>query len=120
MPGYSIAQISEQSGLSPHTLRYYEKESLIQEVPRDAGGRRRYGDAHLKVIKFVNALRATGMPIREIRRYLAFYQLGPATRDERLALLESHRANVKAELDAVRTNLKIIDRKILGYKEGEY
>jgi DNA-binding transcriptional MerR regulator len=120
MHSYSIAQLSERSGLSPYTLRYYEKESLIQQVPRDAGGRRRYGDVHLKVIKFVNALRATGMPIREIKRYLAFYQMGPATRSDRLELLESHRADVKAELEAVRANLKVIDRKIMGYKEGKY
>lgn len=120
MQSYSIAQVSKHSGLSPHTLRYYEKESLIQEVPRDAGGRRRYGEAHLKVIKFVNALRATGMPIREIKRYLAFYQLGSSTRADRLAILESHRTDVKAELEAVRTNLKIIDQKIQGYKEGRF
>jgi len=120
MQSYNIAQLSEQTGLSPHTLRYYEKESLIQHVPRDAGGRRRYGEVHLKTIKFVNALRATGMPIREIKRYLAFYQLGPATKADRLALLESHRAKVKEELEAVRANLTIIDKKIQGYKEGKF
>jgi DNA-binding transcriptional MerR regulator len=120
MAAYNIAQLSEETGLSAHTLRYYEKESLLQEVPRDSGGRRRYGPGHLKAIKFVNALRTTGMPIREIKRYLAFYQLGDETRDDRLALLESHRASVKAELEAIRLNLKTIDRKIQGYKEGKF
>ena len=91
MGHYNITQLSEVSGLSAHTLRYYEKESLFQPVPRDASGRRRYGEEHLLAVRFVRALRATGMPIREIKQYLQLYKKGPSTNADRLALLESHR-----------------------------
>ena len=120
MSEYNIAELSAETGLSAHTLRYYEKESLIQAVPRDSGGRRRYGESHLRVIQFVNALRATGMPIREVKRYLTLYKTGLSTRDERLQLLESHRKEVKKQLETVKKSLIIIDKKIKAYEEGLY
>jgi len=120
MSGYNIAQLAEETGLSAHTLRYYEKESLIQDVPRDTGGRRYYGEAHLRVIRFVYALRSTGMPIREIKRYLALYQAGESTSEDRLALLKAHRVEVKAQLGSIKSNLRIIDRKIQGYEQGKF
>tara|TARA_R110002073_G_scaffold7463_6_gene42502 strand:+ start:1446 stop:1814 length:369 start_codon:yes stop_codon:yes gene_type:complete len=114
---YDITQVAEETGLTAHTLRYYEKESLVPEVPRDSGGRRRYGDLHLRVLKFVNALRATGMPIREVKRYLVLYETGEHTFDERLALLKSHREIVKEQLSSVKANLRIIDLKIKSYEK---
>jgi DNA-binding transcriptional MerR regulator len=115
MGSLDMAQMVVQTGLTAHTLRYYEKEQLIQEVPRDVGGRRRYGEAHLRVIRFVNALRATGMPIKEIKRYLALYQEGDGTHDDRLALLENHREHVRQKLRQIKHNLQVIDVKIASY-----
>lgn len=117
MRNYDIAEVAEETGLTAHTLRYYEKESLVPEVPRDTGGRRRYSDSHLKILKFVNALRATGMPIREVKRYLVLYESGAHTFDERLALLRSHREVVKEQLKSVKANLSIIDLKISSYEK---
>ena len=110
-----IAQIAAQTGLTPHTLRYYEKEALIINVPRDNGGRRRYTENHLKGIKFINALRATGMPIRTIKSYLDLYQQGKHTHPARLDLLIKHKAKVEEELKQMKKNLKIVDSKILAY-----
>jgi len=115
MGAYNISQIAEKTGLTAHTLRYYEKETLIRNVPRDSGGRRYYSERHLKVVRFVNALRATNMPIREIKRYLTLYEVGESTHDDRLALLESHRRLVKQQLETVKVNLNIIDKKIKLY-----
>ena len=117
MGSYDIAQVAEQTGLTAHTLRYYEKESLVPEVPRDASGHRRYSEQHLRILNFVNALRATGMPIREIKRYLSMYAEGEQTHDDRLGLLLSHRDEVKKQLEAIKKNLKIIDLKIANYEQ---
>ncbi|MCB1643814.1 MAG: MerR family transcriptional regulator [Pseudomonadales bacterium] len=119
MENYDIARIAEETGLTPHTLRYYEKEALVPEVPRDAGGRRRYSDRHLRVLKFVNALRATGMPIRQIKRYLALYEEGDSTWQARLDLLEAHRSDVQRQLASVKSNLRIIEAKISSYRSAD-
>ena len=89
----SIAEVAHSSGLSAHTLRYYERTGLLEPVIRDGSGHRRYREVDLERISFLTRLRATGMPIREVRRYAELMKAGEATNDERLALLEAHRDN---------------------------
>ncbi|MGE5635349.1 MAG: MerR family transcriptional regulator [Nocardioidaceae bacterium] len=108
----SISEASEASGLSAHTLRYYERAGLLERVDRNDGGHRRYREADLERIKFLTKLRATGMPIREVRRYAELMKAGQATNAERLALLEAHREAVLAELEATAENLELIEWKI--------
>jgi DNA-binding transcriptional MerR regulator len=58
----SISEAAEASGLSAHTLRYYERAGLLEPVSRDESGHRRYREADLQQITFLTKLRATGMP----------------------------------------------------------
>ena len=113
----SIADAAESSGLSAHTLRYYEREGLLEPVSRNGSGHRRYRETDLELIAFLVKLRATGMPIREVRRYAGLMKAGEATNAERLALLEAHRDTVLAGLEATTRNLELIDWKIRVYKE---
>jgi DNA-binding transcriptional MerR regulator len=99
-PALTIAEAAEVTGLSAHTLRYYERAGLLEPVGRNRSGHRRYRKAHLERITFLQRLRATGMPIREVRRYAELMQAGEATNAARLALLEAHRDDVLAELEA--------------------
>lgn len=111
---YTISEISEETGLTPHTLRFYEKEALLPDVSRDEAGRRSYSEFHLRVLKFINALRATGMSIRDIRTYGELYLDGDATRQARRELLEKHRDRIREELRIKQKNLGIIEAKIAG------
>ena len=113
----SIAEAAEASGLSAHTLRYYERVGLLEPVGRNGSGHRRYRPADLELIAFLTKLRATGMPIREVRRYAELMKRGEATNEERLALLEAHRDNVLAGLEATARNLELVEWKIGFYKE---
>jgi DNA-binding transcriptional MerR regulator len=61
-------------------------------------------------------LRATGMPIRTIRRYAQLVSAGPGNEQERLALMEAHRAEVTAKLAQLQENLELIDHKIDVYR----
>ena len=113
----SIAEAAEASGVSPHTLRYYERAGLIEDVDRAVSGHRRYRDGDLAWIHTIRCLRATGMPVREIRRYAELARQGEGTSGARLALLEQHREAVQAQLDEVQGHLAFIDRKITTYKD---
>jgi DNA-binding transcriptional MerR regulator len=116
-PGLSIAEASRRTGVSVHTLRYYERAGLVvTPIDRTAGGRRRYQQLDLYWITICTRLRATGMPIKTIRRYAQLVSAGPGNEQERLALLEAHRADVTARLAEIAENLKIIDRKINVYR----
>jgi DNA-binding transcriptional MerR regulator len=115
--GVTIAEAARRTGVSVHTLRYYERAGLvISPVDRTSGGRRLYRELDLKWIIICTKLRATGMPIQGIRRYADLVAAGPGNEEERLALLEAHRADVLAKLAEIQENLKIIDHKIEVYR----
>ncbi|MBE8523512.1 MerR family transcriptional regulator [Amycolatopsis sp. H6(2020)] len=115
--GLTIADAARRTGVSAHTLRYYERAGLVvTRVDRTSGGRRRYRQLDLDWIKICTKLRATGMPIKTIRRYADLVAAGRGNEQERLALLEEHRADVLARLAELEENLKLIDRKIGVYR----
>ncbi|MEV8634813.1 MerR family transcriptional regulator [Streptosporangium sp. NPDC051023] len=115
--GLSIAEAARRTGVSAHTLRYYERAGLVvTPVDRTAGGRRRYRQLDLDWVIICTRLRATGMPIRTIRRYAELVSAGRGNEEERLALLEAHRADVTAELTEIQENLKLINHKIDVYR----
>ena len=115
--GLSIAEAARRTGVSVHTLRYYERAGLVvTAVDRTTSGRRRYHQLDLDWIVICTRLRATGMPIRTIRRYAELVSAGPGNEQERLALLEAHRAEVTARLARTREHLKLIDHKIDVYR----
>ncbi len=115
--GVAIAEAARRTGVSVHTLRYYERAGLvITPVDRTDGGRRRYCQLDLDWIIICTKLRTTGMPIRTIRRYAELVSAGPGNERERLALLELHRADVTAKLDEIKENLRLIDYKIDVYR----
>ena len=109
----SIAEAAERCGLSADTLRYYERDGLmLRPVGRSATGHRRYGAADLRWVELITRLRATGMPIREVRRYADLVRAGEGNEAERLDLLRRHRQAVLAQLAEVTEHLGAIDRKI--------
>jgi DNA-binding transcriptional MerR regulator len=113
----SIAEAARRTGVSVHTLRYYERAGLVvTPVDRTAGGSRRYRQLDLDWITVCTRLRATGMPIRKIRQYAELVAAGRGNEKERLALLETHRAEVLARLAETQEHLELIDHKIDVYR----
>ncbi len=115
--GLSIAEAASRTGVSVHTLRYYERAGLVvTTVDRTSGGRRRYRQLDLDWINVCTRLRATGMSIKAIRRYAELVCAGHGNEEERLALMEAHRAEVVAKLAELQENLQLIDHKIDVYR----
>ncbi|MGY1752244.1 MerR family transcriptional regulator [Blastococcus sp. SYSU D01042] len=111
-----IREVSEQTGLSIDTLRWYEREGLIPLVQRTADGRRRYPPAAVRFIRLVQALRRTGMPVADVR---AFVQLGGGTPDVhplRLRLLEQQTEAIEARLAQLREDLAVVQAKTAEYR----
>ena len=109
----SIAEAAEATGLTTHTLRYYERDGLLLDtVDRASSGHRRYAEEDLSWIRMVTRLRGTGMPIREVRQYADLVRAGDGNEEERLALLRAHRDRVRQQLVEVAAHLDAIDVKI--------
>jgi DNA-binding transcriptional MerR regulator len=115
----TIAEAAEQTGLTAHTLRYYERDGLMRTaVRRSASGHRAYDEADLAWITLIAKLRATGMPIRDVKQYAALVRAGAGNEGERLDLLKAHRQRVLQQLDEVRSHLGAIDYKIDLYESA--
>jgi DNA-binding transcriptional MerR regulator len=114
----SIGQVADQTGLSIHTLRLYEREGLLTSpILRHSNGRRSYGDADVAWLRTCRLFRASGMPLATIRRFAELVREGPGNEDERLTLLRRHQQQVleqRAQLDAC---LDLITGKIDAYQE---
>jgi DNA-binding transcriptional MerR regulator len=116
MSQLSVSEAVAETGLSAHTLRYYEKEMLLYEVPRDSGGRRYYTLELIGALKFISALRATGMSIHGIKDYIDLYRRGEGTALQRMALLQTHEERVQEQLKETRASLSMIRKKIALYQ----
>jgi DNA-binding transcriptional MerR regulator len=113
----TIAEVAARTGLTAHTLRYYERDGLmLGSVDRAASGHRRYSEGDLTWIEMITRLRSTGMPIRDVRRYADLVRAGDGNEAERLELLQAHRERVEAELARVTSHLRAIDYKIALYE----
>ena len=117
-PLLSISEAAESTGLTTHTLRYYERAGLmLHAVDRAGSSHRRYTPADLSWIGFLTKLRATGMPIATVRKYADLVRNGDDTVLARLDLLFAHREAVVRQLEEVATSLAAIDKKIAVYQE---
>ena len=109
-----IGELARRSGLSVHTIRWYERIGLMPRAGRDDGGQRDYDPAILAWVEFIGRLKTTGMPVREMVRYAELRAQGPQTGSERRALLEAHRARVRAHAAEIAAGLAVLDAKIAG------
>ena len=116
--GYAISDVAEQTGLSVHTLRYYERAWLMpRPIGRSSSTHRRYSEGDVSWVVFLTRLRSTGMPIATLREYTELAQRGDDTAEARLELLLRHRISFLARLEEMQQSLEVIDRKIELYTE---
>jgi DNA-binding transcriptional MerR regulator len=113
-----IGELAKRSGLTAHTIRYYERIGLLPYADRNSG-QRDYDASILVWIEFLGRLKATGMPIREMLRYAALRNQGTGTERQRRELLEGHRARVRAHVAELQASLLVLDAKIAGYADAE-
>ena len=113
---YSIGEFSKVTGLGIHTLRYYEHENLIIPL-RNTSNRRRYSEKDITWIAFIKRLKATGMPIKEIKKYAALRAKGDVTLSERMEMLIQHRQSLNEQIRQLQEHEAMLDEKIAFYRQ---
>ncbi len=111
----TVQQVAQITGVSEHTLRYYERIGLILPVDRAGNGHRRYTQEDIEWITFVRRLRSAGMPIATVQHYVGLQRQGGATLSQRLELLKAHRDAVRQQIQKLSEHLDLIERKIEYY-----
>ncbi len=113
---YTIKEMAEKMGVSPHTLRYYEKEGIVPNVDRDENGNRVYREHTIEWLGFIKCLRETGMSIKDLKHF-AKLSMGPDTTiPERKEVLYAHREVMEKQLEDTINYLKRINGKIDYYE----
>ena len=113
----STQQAAEHSGLTAHTLRYYERIDLIGPITRDDAGRRLYTDDDLGWIELLRRLRATGMSLQKMKQYADLQKGSDPTGNLRRKILEEHEQLMLAKLAELNDSLKVVRYKINNYKK---
>ncbi|RRK11093.1 MerR family transcriptional regulator [Lactiplantibacillus garii] len=115
---YSIGTVAKKTGISSYTLRYYDKAGLTPFVKRDAQGRRVFNDDDLDSLALIRCLKQTGMPLEDIRQFISWCEAGDQTLSERLAMFETQREAVVAQIHESLKNLQKVNHKIDTYRQA--
>ena len=113
----SIGELSRLTGLSTHTLRFYEKAGVLQPIARATNGHRRYHGNDVLWLEFVLKLKLTGMPLAEIEQYAHLRAKGEMTLSPRLTMLKLHRARLLEKMDELAECAHALDDKIRIYRK---
>lgn len=112
------AEMNERTGVPIDTLRYYEKEGLLQNVARASSGHRRYSNDDVLWVEVLRCLRETGMTIEQLRTYCDLGSQGDHTAPERRRILIEHRTLVEQQITERQEALRLIDHKLSFYTEA--
>lgn len=115
---YTIAQAAEKTGLSEHTIRYYEREGLLPFIERTQSGIRSFQDSDFEWLSLICCLKNTGMQIKEIKKFVGWCKDGDCTLEQRKEMLIEHRAAVVKQIADLNRYLENIDWKIDYYTEA--
>ncbi|WP_195270296.1 MerR family transcriptional regulator [Eubacterium sp. 1001713B170207_170306_E7] len=118
MNTYTIKEVSEKTGLSIYTLRYYDKEGLLPFVERSETGIRQFTDADLEWLSTICCLKDTGMPLKEIKEYIDLFLEGTSTLETRRQIFIDHRVRLLKKIEELEKNLEMVEHRIQFYDEA--
>lgn len=121
-----IGELAERAGVTVKAVRYYERLGLVSPDRQD-NGYREYGDEHLRAVREIRELAATGIPPGKARPFIDCLGSGHAHSDECPASRDAYRDGL-AELDAAIAQLErrrdLLSRRLAGAEhrvpEAEY
>ena len=116
---YTVGEMAEIMGVTPSTLRYYDKEGLLPFVERTGGGSRVFKDSDYEGLKVIEYLKRTGLSIKEIRNFIDMAMEGDATIDARLALFEERREAVEKQIAQMQETLALLNFKCWYYQTAK-
>ena len=116
--GYSIGQVAQKTGLSTHTLRYYEKEGLLPFVKKSGSGLRIFSDSDLGWLAMIECLKETGMPLKGIKQYIDRFIEGDSTLQNRLDMFRAQKTHIEEQIAQLQKHMEKINYKIKLYEEA--
>lgn len=116
---YTIGEAAEALGMPASTIRFYDKNGLLPDLSRSQGGTRVFTDEDLEWARFVERLKQSGMPIREMRDFVELFRQGDETVSERRRILHERREALTSQMSELQDALDLITYKCWFYDVAE-
>ena len=116
---YTIGEMSKMLNVSSSTIRYYDKEGLLPFVERTEGGLRVFKEKDYEFLKIIHCLKATGMQIKDIRKFILLVIQGDKTIDARLKLFQNQKNEVEKQIQQLEEALDTIKFKCWYYESAK-
>jgi DNA-binding transcriptional MerR regulator len=112
---YTIRDAAAHVGIAASTLRYYDKEGLLPFVERTSGGIRMFREADIEWLQLIECLKATGMSIKDIKKFIDLYTEGDSTLEPRRDMFYERKQAVEMQMEALQKTLDFIKYKCWFY-----
>lgn len=113
---YSMKEVCQMLNLPASTIRYYDKEGLLPFMARTEGGYRQFSEDDVGLLKIIECLKRTGMPIRDIKQFTVWVQQGDASLKERYEMFLERKKAVQAQMEQLQETMKVIEYKCRYYQ----
>ncbi len=114
---YTIKEVSDRTGLSIYTLRYYDKEGLLPLIKRTSSGIRKFSDNDIAWIGLICCLKNSGMSIDNVKKFMNLCLKGEETAENRKEMLLEHKEHILQQMNELQNSLSTVNYKINHYKE---
>ena len=113
---YTVGEAAKRLGLSPSTLRYYDKEGLLPFVERSSGGIRMFQEKDFEWLQVIECMKKAGMPIKDIRQYIEMALQGDSTIEARLDLFRHQQKVVEQQMVELQHTMEMLRYKCWYYE----
>lgn len=115
---YTIKEAAEMLNIPPTTIRYYDKEGLLPYIKRRPSGYRSFADSDIEMLRLIECLKATEMPIKDIKQFVEWVKLGDASLSERYEMFLERKRAVEIQMENLKKTMELISYKCNYYKDA--
>jgi DNA-binding transcriptional MerR regulator len=116
---YTVGEAAKRLGISPSTLRYYDKEGLLPFVERSSGGIRMFQESDFEWLQVIECMKKAGMSIKAIRDYIEMALQGDSTIDARLELFRRQQKEVEQQMVELQHTMEMLRYKCWYYETAK-
>lgn len=113
---YTVSEVAKRLNLSPHTIRFYSKEGLLDFVDRDQNGNRIFKESDFERLFIIASLKRSGMSIKQIRAFTILCDQGDSTISQRLRIILDQREAVEEQITELQDALDVLKYKTWLYE----
>ena len=113
---YTVCEVAKRLKLSPHAIRFYSKEGLLDFVERDQNGNRIFKESDFERLFIIASLKRAGMSIKQIREFTILCDQGDSTISQRLKIILDQREAVEEQITELQDALDVLKYKTWLYE----